>query len=257
MTIAIIGGSGFRQLADFSIHQQHSITTDYGVPSAPIVQGELFGQPVFFLARHGEQHSIQPHNVNYRANIAGLASLGVTKIIALAAVGGIDLQCEPGALIVPDQIIDYTHGRHATFFDQPGEVKHAEFTEPYTQEMRALALTIADQQSVAVIDHGVYAAVQGPRFETAAEIRRYQQDGATIVGMTAMPEAVLARELGIGYITLGLSVNYAAGVQDGVIAHADIHQAYQSAGKKLYALLPELLKQLPDLSIDVPELITV
>lgn len=257
MTIAIIGGSGFRQLADFSQQQLHSLTTDYGEPSAPIMQGAFAGQPVFFLARHGEHHSIQPHNVNYRANISALAALGVTRIVALAAVGGIDLQCAPGQLIIPDQIIDYTHGREATFFDQPGEVKHAEFTEPYTDEMRKLALTVAEQKGIDVIDHGVYAAVQGPRFETAAEIRRYQQDGATLVGMTAMPEAVLARELGLGYMTLALSVNYAAGVQEGVISHDDIHQAYQTAGDKLYALLPDLLQQLPELAISVPELITV
>ena len=255
MTIAIIGGSGFRQLTHFSANKSHTPETHYGEASAPILEGELFGQSIFFLARHGIEHSIQPHLINYRANIAALAELGVTHIVGLAAVGGIAPDCQPGSVIVPDQIVDYTYGREMTFFDQVGNVAHAEFSDPYDQGMRSAFIQNAEKQDVDIVPSGTYAATQGPRFETRAEIKRLQNDGATIVGMTAMPEAALAREKLMAYMTIASSVNYAAGIKEEVISHDEIHQAYAVASEKLYAVLPSFLAELVALSISLPELI--
>lgn len=255
MTTAIIGGSGFHQLSHFKQTKSHESNTVYGTPSAPIVEGELFGETIFFLARHGVHHSIQPHLINYRANIAALAELGVTHVIGLAAVGGIAANCEPGALIVPDQILDYTYGREMTFFDEIGNVSHAEFSDPYDESMRSAFIKTAKQLHVDTVASGTYAATQGPRFETRAEIKRLQNDGATIVGMTAMPEAVLAREKMMAYMTVASSVNYAAGIKKEIISHDEIHQAYVVASEKLYAVLPEFLAKTATLSVSVPGLI--
>lgn len=257
MTTAIIGGSGFSQLDAFDIKQKHSVHTPYGQTSADILEGEFsaLSDSILFLPRHGENHSIQPHKINYRANIYALKQLGVKNIIALAAVGGIDVPCEPGALIVPHQLLDYTYGREMTFFDEFGDVAHAEFTEPYSVAMRSAFINAAERANVKIVNRGVYAVTQGPRFETAAEIQRLQRDGATIVGMTAMPEAVLARELDIAYMTAALSVNYAAGIDSGIIEDDDIHAAYSVAAKKCYAVLKECLPELNKLESNVPSLI--
>lgn len=257
MTIAIIGGSGFNQLESFELKLKHSIQTPYGETSADILEGRVFGleETVLFLSRHGESHAIQPHKINYRANIFALKELGVKNIVALAAVGGIDVPCEPGAIIIPHQIIDYTYGREMTFFDEPHDVAHAEFTEPYSAPMRSVFINTAERVAVKIVSRGVYAVTQGPRFETAAEIQRFQHDGATIVGMTAMPEATLARELGLGYMTIALSVNYAAGIHSGVIEHDDIHAAYVIAARKLHAVLKECLPELRQVDSNVPGLI--
>ena len=255
MTIAIIGGSGFHQLANFNVTGAHDIETNYGRPSASILEGKLFGQTIFFLARHGDQHAIAPHLINYRANIAALAELGVTHIVGLAAVGGIAEGCEPGALIVPDQLLDYTYGREMTFFDQVGNVTHAEFSDPYDQNMRTTFNQSALKQEVNVVASGTYAATQGPRFETRAEIKRLRNDGATIVGMTAMPEAVLAREKRMAYMTVASSVNYAAGIKEGIISHDEIHRAYTLASEKLYAVLPCFLAEAAKLPLVISELI--
>lgn len=257
MTLAIIGGSGFNQLDEFEVKEKHGITTPYGEPSVNIFEGKLFDQDqtVFFLARHGEEHSIQPHKINYRANIHALKQLGIKNIVALAAVGGIDISCEPGALIIPHQLIDYTYNREMTFFDELGKVAHAEFTEPYSNDLRQILIKSAEQLKVKIVNRGIYAVTQGPRFETAAEIQRYQRDGATIIGMTGMPEAVLARELSIAYVTIALSVNVAAGIQSGLIEHDDIHAAYQVASRKLYTILRASLIELATTDTNVPELI--
>lgn len=259
MSIAIIGGSGLNQINDFVVKQKLSINTPYGMPSSEIQSGEMYGLDikVFFLARHGVGHSIQPHKINYRANIYALKEMGVKSIVALAAVGGIDVPCQPGAIIIPHQILDYTYGREMTFFDQPGEVVHAEFTEPYSAPLRTAFIQAAERTSTKIVNRGVYAVTQGPRFETAAEIQRYQRDGATIVGMTAMPEAILARELGLGYMTVALSVNYAAGIQAGIIEHDDIQAAYNVASSKLSGILKESLYELANTDPKVPSSIYV
>lgn len=192
---------------------QITANTSYGEPSATPRVGIFAGQKIVFLPRHGDGHALAPHEINYRANIEALRQLGVTAVIAVAAVGGIRSDLRPGALVIPHQILDYTHGRAASF-STPGKVVHIDFTHPYTQSLRARLLDAARAAGEAVADGGVYACTQGPRLETAAEIDRLERDGADIVGMTGMPEAALAREAGMAYATIAVVVNAAAGRGD-------------------------------------------
>ncbi|MBK7492492.1 MAG: S-methyl-5'-thioinosine phosphorylase [Nitrosomonas sp.] len=210
--LAIIGGSGLTQLSCLEISHRQIIRTPYGEPSGPLTFGKLHGEDIVFLARHGHGHTIPPHAINYRANLWALHSLKPEHVISVASVGGIRADLTPGKLVVPNQIIDYTYGRNFTFFegkDQP--VTHIDFTQPYSQQTRALLLQAASNAYEAIFDGGVYAATQGPRLETAAEINRLERDGADIVGMTGMPETALARELGLSYATLAVVANQAAG----------------------------------------------
>jgi 5'-methylthioadenosine phosphorylase len=207
-----IGGTGLTQLANLEITHRQVIRTPYGEPSGALTFGKIKDHEVVFMARHGYGHSIPPHEVNYQANMWALQAQGVKNIVSIAAVGGINPDYEPGAIVIPDQIIDYTHGRKATFYDGNGKsVTHVDFTEPYCEKMRQQCMQAATQAGEKFIDGGVYAAVQGPRLETAAEINRLDRDGATMVGMTGMPEAVLARELGLCYAAIAVVANHAAG----------------------------------------------
>lgn len=210
--LAIIGGTGLTQLDNLNITKRLIVRTPYGEPSQPLIFGEIAGREVIFLARHGNGHTIPPHEVNYRANIYALHLQGVTEIAAVATVGGIQAELSPGAIAMPHQIIDYTHGRKNTFYDGIElPVKHIDFTEPYCANLRAKWQKAASSISEPLIDQGVYATMQGPRLETAAEINRLERDGATMVGMTGMPEAALARELGISYAAICPIANHAAG----------------------------------------------
>ncbi len=210
--LAIIGGSGFAHMSNLESIRREVVRTPYGEPSGALTFGSIAGHAVVFLARHGYGHTIPPHQINYRANIWALHARGAKKVVAIAAVGGIRSGLEPGAVVVPDQIIDYTHGRAGTFFELEGRgVQHIDFTLPYSPKLRAACLEAARQAGEPVVDGGVYAATQGPRLETAAEINRLERDGADVVGMTGMPEAVLAREIGLSYATLAIVVNHAAG----------------------------------------------
>jgi 5'-methylthioinosine phosphorylase len=213
--LAIIGGSGLSQLANLEVTRRWVARTPYGEPSGPLTFGRLCGIEVVFLARHGYGHTVAPHDVNYRANLRALKDVGVKEVVSVASVGGIRADLPPGSLVVPDQIIDYTWGRRSTFFDGPGTaVHHVDFTEPYSSRLRARILRAAAACGEKVTDGGVYAATQGPRLETAAEINRLERDGATIVGMTGMPEAVLARELDLDYAAITVVANFAAGRGD-------------------------------------------
>jgi 5'-methylthioinosine phosphorylase len=213
--LAIIGGSGLSQLANLEVTRRWVARTPYGEPSGPLTFGRLCGIDVVFLARHGYGHTIAPHEVNYRANLRALKDVGATEIVSVASVGGIRADLPPGSLVVPDQIIDYTWGRRSTFFDGPGTaVHHVDFTEPYSSRLRSRILKAAAACGEKVANGGVYAATQGPRLETAAEINRLERDGATIVGMTGMPEAVLARELDLDYAAITVVANFAAGRGD-------------------------------------------
>ena len=213
--LAIIGGTGLTQLSCIEISNRQIIRTPYGEPSGPLTFGKLKNEEIVFLARHGHGHTIPPHAVNYRANLWALHSLKPSHIIAVASTGGIRLDLIPGRLVIPHQIIDYTHGRESTYFDSTDQrVTHTDFTIPYSQQTRVLLLRAAKHANEGIIDGGVYAATQGPRLETAAEINRFEQDGADMVGMTGMPEAALARELGLNYATLAVVANYAAGRGD-------------------------------------------
>lgn len=210
--LAIIGGSGLTQLAELDVTRREVVRTPYGEPSGPLTFGRLAGRDLVFIARHGYGHTIPPHRVNYRANIAALKSVGVGRVVSVASVGGIRADLGPGVLVVPDQIIDYTWGRHSTFYDgHDGQVRHADFTEPYDMALRSAILAAAARAGERVVDGAVYAATQGPRLETAAEINRLERDGAHVVGMTGMPEAVLAREVGLAYAAINVVANHAAG----------------------------------------------
>lgn len=210
--LAIIGGTGVYRLAELADVASHDDDTPFGAPSGPVRVGTLAGRRIAFLARHGEEHSIPPHRVNYRANLWTLHALGARRVLAVNAVGGIGERMAPRVVALPDQLIDYTHGRDSSFCDVPGaKVEHVDFSEPYSRELRAAVLEAASGVGVDVVDGGVYGCTQGPRLETRAEIARMRQDGCDLVGMTGMPEAVLARELGIGYASLCLVANWAAG----------------------------------------------
>jgi len=211
--LAIIGGSGLTQFPTLAETRHVEVRTAFGDPSGPLTLSRIGGREIVFLARHGDRHRIPPHRINYRANMRALKDAGVRQVVAIATVGGIRPAYGPGALVVPHQIIDYTWGRASTFFEDPGApVTHIDFTEPYSAALRARILAAAKGCSEAIADGGVYAATQGPRLETAAEIAKLARDGADLVGMTGMPEAALAREAGLEYAAIAVVVNHAAGV---------------------------------------------
>lgn len=218
--LAIIGGSGLTQLSSLDISHQQVVRTPYGEPSGALTFGRIGKQPVVFVARHGYGHTIPPHMVNYRANIWALAeAASATRIVSVASVGGIRADLSPGMLVIPDQIIDYTWGRQMTFHEsREAPVVHIDFTQPYDPGLRQQLFAAAARANESIADGAVYAASQGPRLETAAEIDRFERDGAHIVGMTGMPEAALAREAGLPYAALTVVANWAAGRADS--AHA-------------------------------------
>jgi 5'-deoxy-5'-methylthioadenosine phosphorylase len=213
--LAIIGGTGLDKLTNLEISHRQVIRTPYGEPSGALMFGIINGHHVVFLPRHGAGHRIPPHEINYRANLWALQSQNVKRIVAVASVGGIRADLLPGTLVSPHQIIDYTYGRKFTFFeggDKP--LTHIDFTEPYCAVMRKRLLKASKAANVKLVDGAVYAATQGPRLETAAEITRIERDGGDLVGMTGMPEAALAKELGLSYATLAVVANFAAGRGD-------------------------------------------
>ncbi|MFC7302497.1 S-methyl-5'-thioinosine phosphorylase [Cognatiluteimonas weifangensis] len=215
--LAVIGGTGVYALAELADVRTELPGTPYGAPSGPLRIGALGGRRVAFLARHGERHSVPPHRINYRANLAALQQAGATRVLALNTVGGIAPAYAPRVLGCPDQLIDYTWGRISTLCEgdaedgRGGAVLHVDFGEPYTPSLRAQLLAAAAHAGVAVVDGGCYGATQGPRLETRAEIARLRRDGCDLVGMTGMPEAGLARELGLDYACLAIVANWAAG----------------------------------------------
>jgi 5'-methylthioadenosine phosphorylase len=213
--LAIIGGSGLTQLSSLEVGKRKVFRTPYGDPSGPLTFGRIGKCEVVFLARHGYGHTIPPHEVNYRANLWALREAGSDAIVSVASVGGIRNDIWPGTLVLPHQIIDYTWGRASTYFEGPGQpVNHIDFTEPYSRVVRERILKAAAAIGERITDGGVYAATQGPRLESAAEINRLERDGADLVGMTGMPEAALARELGLEYAAIAVVANYAAGRGD-------------------------------------------
>ena len=210
--LGIIGGSGLDALDNLRIARREPVRTPYGEPSCALAFGTIRGRDVVFLARHGARHTIAPHAVNYRANLWALHAAGAESVMAVASVGGIKAHLPPGSLVVPDQILDYTHGREASFVTgSDGALLHVDFTAPYCGELRERILAAAVKAGQRAVDGATYAATQGPRLETAAEIDRLERDGADIVGMTGMPEAALARELELCYAALAIVVNPAAG----------------------------------------------
>ena len=241
--LAIIGGTGLTSLDGLNIIEQRKVDTPFGQASNDLLVGEFHGNSVIFLPRHGKHHTIPPHRINYRANIWALHEQGVERIIAIAAVGGIRNDMGPGILAVPDQIIDYTYGREQSFFsDDFTADKHIDFSYPYDQDLRDQILSAGNKQGLAIVDGGTYGATQGPRLETAAEIKRMAQDGCAMVGMTGMPEAGLARELNMAYATCALMANWGAGLTDSVITMADIERTVAGGMDQVKQLLADLIR---------------
>ncbi|NVZ08665.1 S-methyl-5'-thioinosine phosphorylase [Allochromatium humboldtianum] len=221
--LAIIGGSGFTSLPSLTVLESKPVETPYGATSAPVTRGRLAEREVLFLPRHGPSHHLPPHRINYRANLWALRASGADRVIGLAAVGGITPSFGPCVLAVPDQIVDYTHGREHTIHDGiTGGVDHIDFTEPYCESLRQALISACARVGEAVVPRGTYAATQGPRLESSAEIRRHERDGCDMVGMTGMPEAGLARELDLCYASLAFVVNWAAGKSGNVITMKEI-----------------------------------
>ncbi|MBI5462867.1 MAG: S-methyl-5'-thioinosine phosphorylase [Gammaproteobacteria bacterium] len=240
--LAIIGGTGLTSLKNLEIERREVMHTPYGEPSGPLVHGTMCGRPVVFLPRHGTAHTIPPHEVNYRANLWALQNIGITKVIAVAAVGGITAAMKPSALAIPDQIIDYTWSRQHTFFQGDlTKVTHVDFTNPYSEELRAILLQAGRAAGLDLHDGGTYGATQGPRLETAAEITRMERDGCDIVGMTGMPEAALARELELSYAACAVVANWAAGRGVGEISMDDIDRNLKVGMDRLRSLLEQVI----------------
>ena len=240
MKYGIIGGSGLTRLEDLKVDHREIVKTPYGEASAPLIHGSFGDVDLVFLPRHGSGHRLPPDRINYRANIWAMKHLGVREVIGIATVGGIS--SPPNSLVVPDQIIDYTWGREQTFFDgMDGNVSHIDFGEPYCEGLREKLIAAGRASGSNPITEGVYGATQGPRLESAAEIRRMRQDGCDMVGMTAMPEASLAREVGLCYATCALVVNWAAGIGDeGPISQELINRYLDQGMESVRRLILEL-----------------
>lgn len=243
--LAVIGGTGVYALGELAAVETHQPVTPYGAPSGPVRVGLYAGRRVAFLARHGEGHALPPHRINYRANLAALKALGAQRVLALNTVGGITEGYGPRVLACPDQLIDYTWGRVSSFCEEPGsELLHVDFGEPYTPALRRQVLAAAARAGVAVVDGGCYGATQGPRLETRAEIARMRRDGCDLVGMTGMPEAGLARELGLDYACLAIVANWAAGAGpdvEEVITLQDVLANVSAAMQEVPRILRALL----------------
>jgi 5'-methylthioinosine phosphorylase len=238
MKLAVIGGSGFGEFAGLERIRSHRTMTPWGEPSAAVTACVLNGVDLLFLPRHGAGHHLPPHRINYRANVGALARLGADTIVATAAVGGIAATATPGVVVMPDQLIDYTRDREHTYFDgSQSQPQHVDFTQPYSPALRDKLSAAAASAGVSMLEQGVYATTQGPRLETAAEIDRLERDGCTIVGMTGMPEAALARELGIDYANLSLVVNAAAGRAAGPITMQSIERESSRGMAKIRAII--------------------
>ena len=238
--VGVIGGSGFYSLLDEP--DERELETPYGVPSDPITIGSLAGRDVAFVPRHGKDHRYAPHVVPYAANLWALRALGVRQVIGLSAVGSLTSSLPTGTLVVPDQLADRTHGRRHTFFSDGNGVGHATFADPYCPRGRAAAVA-----SEGVHDSGTLVVVNGPRFSTRAESLEFQARGWSIIGMTTMPEAGLARELALCYTTLALVTDLDAGVEAGSgVTHAEVLAAFAANLPRLRALLVQTLERLPE-----------
>lgn len=243
--IGVIGGTGLNRMMGLVDAEEVSVLTPYDSKAVSISCGDFAGSRLAFLPRHGKGHIVPPHQINYRANIKALQQLGCQAVIAVNAVGGIDPVLVPGAIAIPDQIIDYTWGRDHTFFDGAnGQVEHIDFTAPYDARLRQLLTRSAEQEAgLDLLCRGVYACTQGPRLESMAEVSRLRRDGCDMVGMTGMPEAALARELGLSYACIALSVNLAAGLGEEEITMAAINAVLESGMQRVHHILERVIAE--------------
>lgn len=250
--LALIGGTGLNTLEGiegFQLSRAEGIATRYSETTVEVSVYSYLGNELLFIPRHGDGHLVPPHRINYRANIDALRLAGATRVVAMNAIGGIAPQLCPGSIAIPMQIIDYSYGRISSFYeDNLDGVVHIDFGEPYSRELRQSLLDAAARanaprrEPVAVIDGGVYGCTQGPRLETNAEIKRLQADGCTMVGMTGMPEAALAREAGLDYATIGLVVNWAAGLTQDTITLDEIYEVIETVSPFLHTLIREVIE---------------
>lgn len=241
-TTAIIGGSGLTQIESINILEKKTYQTPFGTPSAACLSGEINGQKVIFLARHGAPHTIAPHKINYRANLWALKEAGAEQIIAIAAVGGITPEMRPARIVIPDQIIDYSYGReHSYLAEDTMPVQHIDFSYPYDRNLRQQLIDSAEKFNVQ--PKGTYGCTQGPRLETAAEILRMERDGCDLVGMTGMPETALARELELPYACCAVIANWAAGKSAGEITMPEIIKNLEHGMADIKQLLPHFLSK--------------
>ena len=217
---AIIGGTGVYDPDLLTNPTEHDIETPYGTAACTI--GEYQGKTIAFMPRHGKGHSVAPHQINYKANIAALYSIGVRKILSTAAVGSMRLPLSPGALVIVDQFLDFTKGRPTTFFEDGKPVTHTDMTDPYCRHLRAHLAKTATAADMAIASGGTYVCAEGPRFETPAEIRMFAQLGGDVVGMTSIPETVLAKELGLCYATVAMVTNYCSGMSGAPLSHQEV-----------------------------------
>ncbi len=240
VTVGIIGGTGVYDVPGLELEGQLPRSTEYGEVTfnkGTYEASNGASVDVLFLPRHGSDHSIPPHRINYRANIAALASAGAGPILATAAVGSLREDLPPGRLVLLDQFLDFTRSRPSTFFDGIGRVEHTDMTRPYDEGVRCLVTRAARRAGVDLVDRGTYVCTEGPRFETAAEVRMFADLGGDVVGMTNVPEVVLARELGLPYAALALVTNLGAGISDDPLTHEEVLEAMDANRRQLGALV--------------------
>ena len=242
--IGVIGGSGFYRFMAGA--RDLAVQTPFAEPSDAVAVGEVAGRQVAFIARHGRDHRFAPHQVNYRANLWALRTLGVRQVIAPYAVGSLRADLGPGSLVVPDQVIDRTWGRSHTVYDQPGAVVHVSLADPYCPRGRGAVLRAAADGGVPVTDGGTLMVINGPRFSTRAESSWHRASGATLVGMTGMPEAAIARELAMCYTPIALVTDLDAGVDDGHgVTQDEVMTVFADNVERLKTLVTDVVATLP------------
>jgi 5'-methylthioadenosine phosphorylase len=247
--IGIIGGSGFYTFLDSPVRV--AVETPFGAPSADLAIGEVAGRRVAFLPRHGEDHQFPPHRVNYRANLWALRSVGVRQVLGPCAVGSLRLEHGPGTLVLPDQVVDRTWGRAHTLFDTEGPVVHVSLADPYCPRGRQTVIDSAGADTGVPIDGGTLVVINGPRFSTRAESEWHAGLGGTVVGMTGMPEAAIARELALCYTTIAVITDHDAGVdQASAVSHAEVLKIFGANIDRLKILLRRVIEQLPAVEPD-------
>jgi 5'-methylthioadenosine phosphorylase len=244
--IGVIGGSGLYEIKGFTLKRKRRISTPFGKPSEHYLIGKISNNEVVFLPRHGKHHDIPPHMINYRANIWGFKELGVNRILSISAVGGIKKGLRPGDIVLLDQVLDMTRDRVSTFYDGKNGVVHIDFSEPYCAELRALLLKAGKGVKTDLKNGGTYVAVEGPRLESAAEIKSFGVLGGDVVGMTGMPEASLARELEICYAGLSVVANYAAGISKSKLTVAEVMEAMKDTTERIKRLLKNTFSLIPE-----------
>ncbi|MBI5739470.1 MAG: S-methyl-5'-thioadenosine phosphorylase [Nitrospirae bacterium] len=242
----VIGGSGLYDIQGLVLISRKSVPTPFGKPSGPYLIGKMGDAEIIFLPRHGKRHDIPPHMINYRANMWGFRKLGVDRVISINAAGGIKKGLRPGDIVITDQVLDMTRNRKSTFYDGKDGVVHIDFTEPYCPQLRRVLMEAGKRVGVSLKNGGTYVAVEGPRLETASEIRGFGILGGAVVGMTGMPEASLARELEICYAGVSVVANYAAGISRKKLTVSEVMNAMKSSTGKIKLLLKETFSVMPE-----------